>query len=107
MATVRTAIARMTTRMAIGTVTRMATVRTAIARMTTGTVATRMAEETVHKMAGTIGEETSIPRPILVNIVVLAHEGTESNLCSVSHPYDSITLLHLDSAELRTSLQQC
>tara|TARA_B100000959_G_scaffold270675_1_gene317865 strand:- start:1274 stop:1849 length:576 start_codon:yes stop_codon:yes gene_type:complete len=79
MATVRTAIARMTTRMAIGTVTRMATVRTEIARMTTGTVATRMAEETVHKMAGTIVEETSIPRPILVNIAAVAQEGTESS----------------------------
>ena len=79
MATVRTAIARMTTRMAIGTVTRMATVRTEIARMTTGTVATRMAEETVHKMAGTIVEETSIPRPILVNIAAVVQEGTESS----------------------------
>ena len=75
---------------------------TATARMETG-----MTEEMVHKMEGIVAGETSIPQPILVNIVVLAHEGTESTLCSVSHPYDSITLLHLDSVELRTSLQQC
>ena len=108
-----TEVAAMTGTMVVREITVMAVTRMAIASRTvdketaTGRMETGMAEVMVHKMEGIVAEETSIPRPILVNIVVLAHEGTESNLCSVSHPYDSITLLHLDSVELRTSLQQC
>ena len=72
---IKMAATRMATRMATGTVLvdRMATARTGIVRM-----ATRMAEETVHRMAGMIVEETNIPRPIPVNIAVLAQKETES-----------------------------
>ncbi len=108
-----TEVAAMTGTTAVVEITVMAVIRMAITSRTVdkrteiARMETRMAEETVHKMEGIVAEETSIPQPILVNIAALAQEGTESNLCSVSHLYDSITLLHLDSVELRTSLQQC